>query len=195
MVRLLEDQAKKLLARFGIPVPNGYTISQPDQALCKAELLGCPVVIKALIPRGGRARAGLVRFANTPQEAYGHAKDMLGKSYLGFLIEKLLIERKLDIAQELFCSITFDFETRNPVMLFSVFGGVDVEELISRYPTKLQRYDINIIDGVKKHRIVNLLEDAGLEDKYIPPVASICYYMYELFRRYHLELIEITILM
>lgn len=136
MMKILECEAKALLKDAGLPIPTGELAATPEAALMAAETLGAPVVLKAQVPIGGRGKAGGVRFASTPFEAAAVAHDMFNMDVRGFRVERLLVERQLDIAAEVFIGATYDSAARSAVLLATRAGGIEVEAaggVIRRY--------------------------------------------------------------
>ena len=134
MARLLEHHALDLLKQVGVPVPPFRVVSTPEAAREAATRLGSPVVLKALIPVGGRGKAGAIRMAQTPGEAFDQAQELLGRTILNFPVRELLVSEEVRIAKEFFVSLTFDSMSRKPVVLFSSLGGIDVETILEKDP-------------------------------------------------------------
>ena len=118
MARLLEHHALDLLKQVGVPVPPFRVVSTPEAAREAATRLGSPVVLKALIPVGGRGKAGAIRMAQTPGEAFDQAQELLGRTILNFPVRELLVSEEVRIAKEFFVSLTFDSMSRKPVSYF-----------------------------------------------------------------------------
>jgi succinyl-CoA synthetase beta subunit/citryl-CoA synthetase large subunit len=131
---LVECEAKALLKARGLPIPDGMTADTPDEARRAAEALRGAVVLKVQIPMGGRMKAGGVRFAATPDEAEAAARDLLGRTLLGWRVERLLIERRLTIAGEYYLGATYDSGQRTTLLLASAAGGIDIETNVSEEP-------------------------------------------------------------
>ena len=127
--RLLENDSLELLSEGGLPVPRFEVCTDADEAARALERLGGRVVIKALVPVGKRGKAGAVKFAASVDEARAHADAILGMEVRRFPVKKLIVMEALDIAREIFCSISFDAPRKCPLILFSAEGGVDIEEL------------------------------------------------------------------
>ena len=126
-MKVLEYEARALLAAGGMRIPAGHLVTTPEAARAAAQRIGGPVVIKAQIPSGGRMKAGGVRFASSPEEASAIAGDLLGQPLLGHLVERALVEARLDICEEVFVGVTYDARARRPIVLASRAGGIDVE--------------------------------------------------------------------
>jgi len=128
MARLLEYQGKSILAAHGLAVPRGGPARSADEARRVAQSLGVPTVIKIQAWTTGRAAIGGVAFANSPDEAAAAAERMLSMTVGQFRVESVLVEEKIDIARELFVSLTIDDKSRAPVILFAGSGGSGIEE-------------------------------------------------------------------
>src|SRR5215467_10063896 len=107
-MRVLEFEAKALLESQGIMPPEGGVVTSAEEALSAATALGRPVVVKAQIPMGRRMKAGGVYFADTPEQAAAAARDLIGKTVNRLIVEEVLVEEKLTIAEELFVGATYD---------------------------------------------------------------------------------------
>src|SRR5882724_7424478 len=130
MARLLEHHSLGLLQAAGVAVAAYRAVRTPQAAAEAAAELGGSVVVKALVPVGGRQKAGGVAKIATPQAAAEAAERLLGLRLGHFPVDQVLVQRSLDIRDEYFCAVTFDSATRGPVILFSAAGGVDVEDLV-----------------------------------------------------------------
>jgi succinyl-CoA synthetase beta subunit len=126
-MKILEFEAKALLAEQGLPVPSGEVITRPEQAETVVRRLGCPVVIKAQVPTSGRMKAGGIRFAQTTDEAGTAAGELLHTRVRGFLVESVLVERRLESAGEFYVGITYDSQTQMATLLATRGGGIEVE--------------------------------------------------------------------
>jgi len=138
-VKLHEFQAKQVLARAGIAIPDGHLATTPDEAEAAATALGLPVVVKAQVHVGGRGKAGGVKLATTAAEARAHAQAILGMDIKGFTVAKVYIERAAKIAQELYLGVTIDRDRRRPVVMLSTVGGMDIEQIAATDPDKIDR--------------------------------------------------------
>ena len=128
MARLLEYQGKAILAKHGIGVPRGGPARTADEARRLASDLGGPTVVKIQAWTTGRASLGGVAFADTPEQARSAAEKMLALRVGQFPVESVLVEEKLNIAREMFVSLTIDDRARTPVILFSGAGGAGIED-------------------------------------------------------------------
>jgi succinyl-CoA synthetase beta subunit len=162
-VKLLEYQAKKVFRDYGILTPKGELADSATGAKEAAERLG-PVAIKAQLPLGGRGKAGGIQFADTPDDAESVAGTLLGSEIKGVKVERLLVEEKLDILDELYLGIVVDRRSRSYVVLASREGGVDIEEAASSTPERIVRHAVDPVLGLRDYhcrRIARLLGFSG----------------------------------
>ncbi len=110
-MKLLEYQAKELLASLGIPIPAGRVARTPDEAAAACAELG-PVAIKAQVPVGGRGKAGGIKLAKTPDEARAAAEQIIGMDIKGFKVPLVYCEIALDIEREIYLGFTVDRDAR-----------------------------------------------------------------------------------
>lgn len=161
---LYEYQGKELFRRFGIPVSEGRLATSPAEAKEAAHELGCPVVVKAQVLTGGRGKAGGIKVAETPADAEGHARAILGMDIGGHVVHKIWIERASDIAREYYLSITFDRGAKKPLFMFTTQGGIDIEEVASSSPEALVRLHADPLEGYHPWLGRRLVYEAGVED-------------------------------
>jgi succinyl-CoA synthetase beta subunit len=163
-VDLYEYQGKQLFARFGIPVSDGRLATTPEEALAAAEEIGGPVVVKAQVLTGGRGKAGGVKLAKDPAEAEARARDILGLDINGHVVRKLWIEQASDIAKEYYLSITFDRGTKQPLLMLTTEGGVEIEQVAEESPDALARLHVDPLEGFQPYQARRLIYGAGIED-------------------------------
>jgi succinyl-CoA synthetase beta subunit len=145
-MKIHEYQAKAILARFGVPVPQGEVASTPDEAADAAHRIGGGVVVKAQIHAGGRGKGGGVKLAACRDEAAEAARKMLGMTLVtrqtgpeGRVVQRVLIEQTLPIEREMYLGIVLDRTQAKPVLMASASGGVDIEEVAAKTPEKILR--------------------------------------------------------
>jgi succinyl-CoA synthetase beta subunit len=192
-VDLYEYQGKQLFARAGIPVSEGRLATTPEEARAAAEELGGPVVVKAQVLTGGRGKAGGIRLADSPEEAEGHAADILGMDIRGHVVRRLWIEQASDIAKEYYLSVTFDRGEKKPLFMFTTQGGVDIEEVAAESPEALARLHVDPLVGFQPWQARRLCFAAGLEDPgEQKQVIAIVGKLYDAFVTYDAMLCEIN---
>ncbi|WP_298408547.1 ATP-grasp domain-containing protein, partial [Ferroplasma sp.] len=124
-MNLYEYMGKEIFRKYGIPVPDGYVIENVGE-LRKFEY---PVAIKSQILSGKRGKAGGIKFAKNGKELSAYADQLLNSTINNLTVKKLLIERMLNIKKELYLSITLDRATKQPVIILSADGGMEIESV------------------------------------------------------------------
>jgi len=162
-LKLLEYQAKEVLASLGIPIPPGVVARTPDEAAAAVEKLG-PVAVKAQVPVGGRGKAGGIKLAKTPEEARAAAQQIIGMDIKGFKVPLVYCESALDIAREIYLGFTVDRDARANILMLSAKGGMDIEQVAEESPESISRLYPNPWRGPLDFELAQLIYDAGLED-------------------------------
>jgi succinyl-CoA synthetase beta subunit len=161
-VDLLEYQGKELFRRYGIPVPEGRLVTSAEEAGRAAEDLGGSVVVKAQVLSGGRGKAGGVKQAAGPGEAAECAAAILGLDIHGHVVSRLLVERASEIASEYYLSVAFDRGARAPLLMLTVQGGVEIEELAAREAAAIARLHVDPLVGYRPFEGRRLVHEAGI---------------------------------
>ncbi len=149
-MNLHEYQGKELFARYGLPVLPGQVAATPEEARDIAAQIGGLVVIKAQVQAGGRGKAGGVKLAHSPEEAFEKARDILALTIKGLPVRKVLVAQAADIAREYYLSIVMDREAKAPLIMLSSEGGVDIEEVARTAPDKILRQHIPL-EGLRPY--------------------------------------------
>jgi len=155
-VNLHEYQAREILRRYGIPVPDGDVATTPDEARAIAQRLGGRVVVKAQVYAGGRGKAGGVKLAKDATEAAAHARQILGMTIKGLVVRKVLVAPAADIASESYVGMIVDRGSQRPVLMVSAAGGVDIELVAGETPTRIQRLPLDPRYGLLSHQALGL---------------------------------------
>jgi len=178
---LYEYQGKQMLARHGIPVPEGRVATTPAEARAAAEEIGGTVVVKAQVRVGGRGKAGGIKLAETPDEAEARASEILGMDIKGHLVERVWIEAGSKIAKEYYLSVTFDRGAKKPLVMLSAEGGVDIEEVAANRPEALARLHVDPLVGLQPHDARWLCFHAGIDTEAISGTVAIIQKLYGAF--------------
>ena len=155
-MNLHEYQARDILRKHGIPMPEGAVASAPAEVKAIAEKLGGTVVIKAQVHAGGRGKAGGVKLAKHPAEAEQLASKILGMQIKGLTVEKVLVVPAAEIASESYVGFIVDRATQRPVLMVSAAGGVDIEEVAAKTPEKIHRLAVDPRYGLLPHQAQGL---------------------------------------
>src|SRR5919112_937618 len=138
-MRFYEYEAREVVKRTGIPVTDYGFTTDAAEARAIAERIGGPVVIKSQVLSGGRMKAGGVQFADTPEEAECHARDVLALEINGHMPRGVLVDPKASVKQEYYAGVVWDGIRKRPVMLFSDMGGIDIEQVAEEHPDHVGR--------------------------------------------------------
>jgi succinyl-CoA synthetase beta subunit len=150
MARLFEYQGKDLLRRAGFSVPEGKVVTTPEEAETAArEFGGMGVVVKAQVWVTGRKSKGLIKFCKTPEAARDAAKELLGQVVKNFPVEKVLVEKLLDIDRELFAAVIIDDTSAQPMVIFSSLGGSGIEEIAYQHPEAVAKAHVDVKTGLR----------------------------------------------
>src|SRR5262244_2220284 len=188
-MKIHEYQAKAILAKHGVPVPRGETLTDKSDAADIARRLGTSVVVvKAQIHAGGRGKGGGVKLAKSPQDAEKLAGQMLGMTLVthqtgpeGRVVGRVLIEEGLQMTRELYLSLLLDRATGKPVMMASAAGGMDIEEVAARTPEKIVRISIEPGVGLVPFEARRLGFAIGLDGPLVNKFVKLAAALYEAF--------------
>jgi succinyl-CoA synthetase beta subunit len=189
---LLEYQGKQLFARHGLRVSSGEPVTTVEDAVRVAGEVGYPVVVKAQVLIGGRGKAGGVKLAAGEAEVREHAGNILGMDIHGHTVRTLWIEHASDIATEYYASVLLDRSAKRPLVMFSVEGGVDIEEVAENTPEKLIRRHVDALDGITRAEAVEMATDGGADADVIDGVADALVALYEVWLEEDATLAEIN---
>jgi succinyl-CoA synthetase beta subunit len=163
-LKLLEYQAKEVLASLGIPIPPGRVATTPSEAADACRELGA-VAVKAQVPVGGRGKAGGIKLARTPEEAEAAAGQIIGMDIKGFTVPLVYCESALDIAREIYVGLTVDRDARANILMLSARGGMDIEQVADESPGAIARLYPNPWRGPLGFELTRLAFEAGLGDQ------------------------------
>lgn len=188
---LYEYEAKRLFSRAGIPVPRGKVVTTATEAAAVSVQFKDRVVIKAQVQAGGRGKAGLVKIASTPHEATTVTQAILGRTFHGEQVAKVLVEEVVDIAQELYAAIALDTASGLPVILVSSRGGMDIEQVAQETPEVLVRFPLEILTTFHPFRAREIWREAGIKGEILPKLSAVLEKMVNLF--FHLDAYTVEI--
>ena len=198
MARIYEYQGKEILKKVGIPVPRGRQTSDPAEAGRIAAEIGKPVVIKAQVWATGRFKAGGIKFASTPEEAGKVAGELLGGLVKGLPVEKVLVEEQLEIDREFYVGVIVNnsYKVKGPVLIFSVVGGVGIEEVAAAHPEKVATLNVDYLQGVgasEAGQLISKLSSHGpLPSNLSGKLADVISHLYKAFKEYDARAAEIN---
>ena len=189
-MNLPEHAGKSLLAAAGIAVPEGEVVADPAAAAEVVVRLGA-CMVKAQVGAGRRGKAGAVRPAATPAAAEAAARAILAMTLGGARVERVLVERQVEVARELYAAVLTDAESRGPLLLVAAEGGIEIEELAAQAPDSLLRIPVDIRRGITAEEIAPHLAPLALGTSG-PAVAEILSKLYGVYAASDAELVEVN---
>ncbi len=189
---LYEYQGRELFGRHGVPVLGGGVATTPEEARTLAEKLGGRVVVKAQVKIGGRGKAGGVKLAEDPDEAYAHAQNILGMDIRGHVVKKVMLTVTADIAEEYYLSYLLDRANRTFLAIASVEGGMDIEQVAEKTPDKVVKAPIDATVGVDLEKARQIVEQAGFPDDIADQVADLATKLWGAFVAEDATLVEVN---
>ncbi len=187
-MKLFEFMGKELFKDYAIPVPDGRVVRTPEEAAAAAEAIGS-VVIKSQVLTGKRGKAGGIAFVDDPQSAQQEARRLLGMEIGGFPVEHLLVESKIRIDKELYLAITLDGGRRCPLILASLEGGMDIEEVPE---AQIVKYPVDVTLGLRPFMAREICRRLGLTGGQAKAFSDLLFKLFKLFQEMDAELVEIN---
>jgi len=195
-----EHQAKALLAKYGVSVPNGHVAFSVDEAVAAAgELPGPVYVVKAQIHAGGRGKGGGVKVVKSVDEVREASEAMLGMNLIthqtgpgGKEVGRLYVEDGCDIARELYLSMIVDRGTSRVAIMASTEGGMDIEEVAASTPEKIITVFVDPITGLQAFHARQIAFALGLEGKQVGSAVKLISALYKAFLDTDASLVEIN---
>ena len=189
---LYEYQARDLFEHYGVPVLPGIIADTPDEVRAAAEKLGGVVVVKAQVKTGGRGKAGGVKVAKNPDEAYEAAKAILGLDIKGHIVKRVMVAGGARIAQEFYFSVLLDRANRSYLSLTSVEGGVEIEVLAVERPEALARVEVDPLAGITLEKAREIAVAANFPADLVDKVADVFVKLYEVYAKEDATLVEVN---
>ncbi|MEW8690433.1 MAG: ADP-forming succinate--CoA ligase subunit beta [Candidatus Thiodiazotropha endolucinida] len=199
-MNLHEYQAKSLFASYGIPVPQGQSVSSPNDARTAAQGLGGDIwVVKAQAHTGGRGKAGGVKLVRSLDEVEEAAREILGMTLVtkqtgpqGLPVNSILVEEGSDIARELYLGALLDRSRSRITFMASAAGGMNIEEVAAETPEKILTTTVNPSTGMLPFQCRKLAFGLGLTGGQIKQFSKIMMALYRLYLDKDVSLIEIN---
>jgi succinyl-CoA synthetase beta subunit len=191
-MRLFEYEAKEAFRQVNMPLPPSGLATTPEEAEKITSELASPVVVKVQILAGGRGKAGGIKFANTASEAKSIAADLFQMTIHDHPVHRVLIEKQLDIQQEIYLGITIDRSRRRAVVICSAMGGVDIEQVAEEHPERISRLWVDPILGLRDFEARQVVKDAGFDGRLMLQIAGILLKLWQVFVQNDAELTEIN---
>ncbi|NUT37824.1 MAG: ADP-forming succinate--CoA ligase subunit beta [Hamadaea sp.] len=189
---LYEYQGRDVFEKHGLPVLGGGVATTPEEARSIAERLGTSVVVKAQVKVGGRGKAGGVKLAATPAEAFDRASDILGMDIKGHTVHKVMLAETADIAEEYYFSYLLDRANRTFLCIASVAGGMEIEQVAHETPEKVVKRPIDATVGVTPEIAREIVTQAQFPAEIADQVVDIAVKLWATFVAEDATLVEVN---
>jgi succinyl-CoA synthetase beta subunit len=191
-MRFFEFEARELVKRAGIPVTDYGFTTDPAEAGSIAERIGGPTVIKSQVLSGGRMKAGGVKFADTPQQAEAFAREILELEIGGHMPRGVLVDSKAEVEQEYYAGVVWDGTRKQPVLIFSPVGGIDIELVAEEQPDKVGRRHFSNILPFSEFEAKEAIAATGVTGPALTRLIPIVTHLAKLFVENDMTLAEIN---
>ena len=185
-MKLREYEAKQIFSIKGFPIPTGQLARTVEDVKNFAIYCNRPVILKPQMGFKGRGKLGLIVSANTPEEASREAERLFSLNVKGEAIKLILVEEKIEIAQEYYAAVAIDYSQRCPVIMISPKGGVEIEQVAKHEPDLLLKIPINILTGPTENDLSRISEFMNRK------ISQVAETLYAIFREYDAEMVEIN---
>lgn len=195
-MKVHEYQAKELFRKYGIPTDNGVLVENKDEDFSLP--FDAPYVVKAQIHSGGRGKAGGVKLAKSLEEAKKVVREMIGSTLYthqvpeGKVVNKVLITDAQSLDKEIYLSLTLDTVNECVVIVSSLEGGTEIEEVAKNNPEAINKTLIPYEIGLKDYHAVNLAKLLKIDSSHVGEFTSMMKKMYKMFFDLDCSLIEIN---
>jgi len=191
-LKLFEYEAKTILSKNGIPVPQGGLAADSSQARQIASRLKMPVVVKAQVLVAGRGKAGGILFAESVDETVNAAEKLLQIQIKGIPVRNVWIEEKIEIKRELYFGLTTDRFRQQYVTIASASGGMEIEDVASKNPEKVLTTPIRPDFGFHPFQSREIAKRIGYSGPQISELGRILEKLYQVGMEFDTELIEMN---
>jgi succinyl-CoA synthetase beta subunit len=191
-MRFFEYEAREIVKRAGIPVTDYGFTTDAGEAAEIARRIGGSTVIKSQVLTGGRMKAGGVKFADTPEEAEAHARDILQLEIGGHMPRGVLVDPKAQVKQEYYAGVVWDGTAKKPLMLFSDMGGIDIEQVAEEHPDHVGRGHFSTLEPFSDFQAKQVIAAAGVTGKALQRATPVLARLAQLFLDNDMTLAEIN---
>jgi succinyl-CoA synthetase beta subunit len=191
-VDLFEYQARDLFEANSIPVLKAKVATTAAQARDAAQEIGGKVVVKAQVKVGGRGKAGGVKLAENGDDAFVKAEAILGMDIKGHIVKKVMIAAAAPIESEYYLAILLDRSNRSFLVMASVAGGMDIEEVAHKTPEKLAKVHIDPNEGISQEKALAIVRQGGFGSDVENQVADVLVTLWKTFQSSDATLVEVN---
>ena len=191
-MKLYEYQVKEIFSKYGINIQKGKLAKTPQEAKQIAAAIGGPVVLKSQVLVGGRGKAGGVKIVDDLSDVEKVADKILKSEVKGYKPKGILVLEKIEIKKEFYLSIVLDRKMKKTLVIFSSFGGIDIEEMSKRYPQKITKIYIDELLGLQEFHINRLLSLVNNDREMFSKLKKIVKILHSIYKKYDSLIVEIN---
>lgn len=188
-----EYVAKNIFRLCNIKVPESYLANSPEEAYERAKIIGKPVAVKSQVLTGGRGKAGGILFADTPEEAKERTSELFKKTIKGEKVTKVLIEEKVENKIcEYYLTIILDRDAKKPLIMASMAGGMDIEQVAKESPEKIVKKYVEPLEEFMPYQARNIALEMGVDTSEVSQIGNLIWKLYQAFQEYDATVAEIN---
>ena len=203
-MKIHEFQGKSILKKFNIPIQDGYTIQNINDAAetikkVQKEFNTEDVIVKAQIHAGGRGKGGGVKYSPNFDSALKNCNDILGMNLIthqtgpeGKLVNTVYITEAYDIKEEYYAAITLDRSSKMDVFMISSEGGMDIEKVAKETPDKIKKVWIDPLKDLDANQAEELGKSLGFKDELLKESIDIFINMYKCYKEMDCSILEVN---
>jgi len=191
-MKLYEYQVKEIFAKHGINIQKGKLAKTPQEAKQIAAVIGGPVVLKSQVLVGGRGKAGGVKIVDDLSEVEKVAEKILKTEIKGYKPNGILVLEKIEIKQEFYLSIVLDRKMKKTLVIFSSFGGMDIEEVSKKHPAKVAKIYVEELLSLQEFHINRLLPLLNNDREILSKLKEVVKKLYSIYKKYDGLIVEIN---
>ena len=189
-MRLYEYEAKEIFQKYGLAIPKGQIVESAEEARRFASQIGGPVIIKPQVSAKKRGKAGAIRFASNPEEAFLQSQSVLGMMLDHEKVSTLLVEEKIEVDREFYIGMTIDYSSLKPIAIASPLGGVDIEEVAQENPAMVKKIVFSISEGITEKDLEELISVFKPTEQML--MKEVTRRLSQIFQKYDAEMVEIN---
>lgn len=191
-MKLYEYQVKDIFSKYGINIQKGKLAKTPQEAKQIAAVIGGPVVLKSQVLVGGRGKAGGVKIVEDLSDVEKIADKILKSEVKGYKPKGILVLEKIEIKQEFYLSIVLDRKMKKTLVIFSSFGGMNIEEISKKHPEKIAKLYVEELLGIQDFYINRLLPLVDNNKEMFLKLKKIVKTLYSIYKKYDSLIVEIN---
>jgi succinyl-CoA synthetase beta subunit len=189
---LLEYESKRIFSRFDIPLAENLIIEKGENIEEKVSQFTFPAIIKSQIAIGSRKKAGLIKIANSKEEAISLCKEFFSRTVAGFHVEAILVEELAQIDHEYYCSIALDASGRQFFIIASKEGGIDIEEVSKTNPEAIIKESFQLNEGLSEDLAKKVSKQLGFTGELLNSAVDLFHKLWQITKDLEAQLVEIN---